>query len=464
MKDLKNYLILCFAVILTGCGKDFLDVKRTSGQVVPKTSKDCLAILGRENMYYTSSDLAYLGADEYYVKNPADLVAGSQYTPFHQYAYTWQDNPYGSLRNIKDWDLAYERIMYANLALDVESAASGQGETANRDRVKVSARFHRAWNFYQLAQLFCRPYHEPTAGQDPGLPLRVDYDISVRYGRSSLKEVYDRILDDLKEAENIRIVDDINPYMPGTTAVQALLAKVYLQQGKFDMALRYADIVLKKRSTLVDYNNLTGSITDIYGSYFEPYGKNNPSIIFYSAAAVGGIIMPTRQNIDTLFTRSIEQQDLRGEIYFFTRPDGTKVYSGSYCGYGGNEFFTGLSVEEMLLIRAECSARAGSEKNALDDINLLRKNRFSHSSYRNLELGEIDDLLAYILGERKKELFMRGSRWEDARRLNQEGRYLVSFSRMLDGVRYELAPGEKKWVWPIPQSEIDANGIEQNQR
>ncbi|MGJ1413864.1 RagB/SusD family nutrient uptake outer membrane protein [Sphingobacterium thalpophilum] len=464
MKDLRNYLIFCLAIILTGCGKDFLDAKKTSNQVVPKTVKDYLAILSRDNMYYTSSDLAYLGADEYYVKNSADLVAGSRYTPFHQYAYTWQDNPYGTQRNIKDWDLAYERIMYANLALDVESAPSGQGEIADRDRARVAARFHRAWNFYQLAQLFCRPYNEQTADKDPGLPLRLDYDVSVRYDRSSLKEVYDQIINDLTEAENIPIMDDTNPYMPGTTAVQALLAKVYLGQGKFDMALRYADIVLKKKNTLVDYNKLTGSVTDIYGSYFEPYGKNNPAIIFYSAAAVGGIIMPTMQNIDTLFTESIQQEDLRGKIYFFTRPSGTKVYTGSYCGYGGNEFFTGLSVEEMLLIRAECAARAGSEQIALDEINLLRRNRFSNSAYRNLGLAEISDLLGYIFYERRKELFMRGRRWEDARRLNLEGKYPVTFSRILDGVKYTLAPNEKKWVWPIPQSEIDASGILQNER
>ncbi|QRQ61096.1 RagB/SusD family nutrient uptake outer membrane protein [Sphingobacterium multivorum] len=464
MKDLRNYLIFCLAIILTGCGKDFLDAKRTSNQVVPKTAKDYLTILSRDNMYYTSSDLAYLGADEYYVKNSADLVAGSQYTPFHQYAYTWQDNPYGNQRNIKDWDLAYERIMYANLALDVESAPAGQGETADRDRARVAARFHRAWNFYQLAQLFCSPYNEPTVAQDPGLPLRLDYDVSVRYDRSSLKEVYDQIINDLTEAENIPIVDDTNPYMPGTTAVQALLAKVYLQQGKFDMALRYADIVLQKKKVLIDYNKLTGSVTDIYGSYFAPYGKNNPAIIFYSAAAVGGVLGATRRTADTMFSRSLDQHDLRKKIYFFKRPDGTQAYTGSYCGYGANESFTGLSVEEMLLIRAECRARSGMDQQALDDINLLRKHRTDADAYHEHKLSDVSDILTYVLTERRKELYMRGIRWEDARRLNQEGRYPVSFTRILDGIKYSLAPNSKKWVWPIPQSEIDANGIEQNQR
>ncbi len=464
MKNLRYYFIVWLFITMTGCGKDFLDVKRTSNQVLPKTAKDYLSILGFETMYFTSSELAYLGADEYYVKNGADLIAGSQYSPIHQFVYLWKDNPYGTERNLRDWDLGYERIMYANLALAVESAKLEQNEISDRDRTRVAARFHRAWNFYQLAQVFCKPFNDASAESDLGLPLRVDYDVSVKYDRSSLKAVYELILKDLTEAENIPIIDDINPYMPGTTAVQALLARVYLQMGKVDLALKYADIVLKKKNTLVDYNNLTGSISDVYSSYFEQYGKNNPAIIFYSSAAVGGIITPRIQTVDTLFDKSLEQDDLRKKIYFFTRSDNTKVYTGSYCGYGGNEAFTGLSVEEILLIRAECYARSGLEQKAIDDINLLRKNRFIHGSYKEISLSELDDLLLLILKESQKELFMRGRRWEDARRLNREGKYPVTFSREIDGLRYSLTPNDKKWVWPIPTSEIDANGISQNER
>lgn len=58
--------------------------------------------------------------------------------------------------------------------------------------------------------------------------------------------------------------------------------------------------------------------------------------------------------------------------------------------------------------------------------------------YHELKLSDVSDILAYVLTGRRKELFMRGSRWEDARRLNLEGKYPVTFSRVLDGVRYEL--------------------------
>jgi hypothetical protein len=464
MKNLRKYLIICLVITLASCGKDFLDKKRTSNQVVPKTAKDYLAILGRNIMYTTSTDLAYLGADEYYVKNWADLIAGSQYTPIHQFAYLWKDNAYGNERNLRDWDLGYERIMIANLALDVESAGIGADGQRDIDRVKVSARFHRAWNFYQLAQVFCKPYQEATADKESGLPLRLDYDVSIKYRRSTLKQVYEQILKDLTEAEKVPIQDDDNPYMPGIMAVQALLARVYLGQGNFGMALKYADIVLRKKYTLVDFNKLTGTISNLGSSYFDVYGKNNPAIIFYSVETVGGIIGATRRNADTLFIESIEPEDLRKKVYFFTRPDNTKAYTGSYSGKGAIEAFTGLSVEEMLLIRAECYARTGAQQLALDDINFLRKNRFEQSSYRAIGLAEIDDLLVYILKERHKELFMRGRRWEDARRLNLEGKYPVTFSRVLDGVQYSLKPNDKKWTWPIPQSEIEANGIVQNER
>lgn len=465
MKTIKTQIyIIYFSFLLIGCGKDFLDIKRNSNQVVPKTAKDYLAILARSNMYFTSSDLLFLGSDEYYVRDGSDLIAGSQFTPIHQFVYTWADDPYGNQIGNRDWEEAYERIMYANLALDVESVPLDPSEASDTNRVRVAARFHRAWNYYHLAQAFCKVYDAGSADRTPGLPLRLDYDVSEKYDRSTLQEVYDLIIKDLTEAEQMSVSIDDNPYMPGMLAVRALLARVYLQLGKYDIAMQYADRVLEKKNVLIDYNTLEGTISDVYGSYFEPFGKNNPSIIFYSSRAVGGIMGSTRINVDSLFVNALEKDDLRRKAYFFTRSDGTTVYIGAYCGYGGSEFFTGLSVEEMLLIRAECRARLGFLDQAVLDINILRRKRFKSENYVDIQSGDIDDLLGYTLKERHKELFLRGRRWEDARRLNREGKYPIAFRRVLDGSEYMLKPNEKNWIWPIPKNEIENNGIGQNER
>ncbi|WP_313419897.1 RagB/SusD family nutrient uptake outer membrane protein [Sphingobacterium multivorum] len=461
-----HILFTCFCLLslAAGCGKDFLDMKRSAGQVVPSTVADFKAIISRDIMNSAYCSLSLIGSDEFYVASEQELTAGAGSTPYEKNTYLWADEIFESEQNYPDWNLAYERIMYANLAMDIENISPKATEKEDYEHVRIAARFHRAWNFYQLAQAFCKVYTKETAGTDPGIPIRLDYDVSVKYGRSTLQSVYDQILKDLIEAEGIQLNNDNNIYMPGTLAVQALLARVYLQMGDYEKALDYADKVLKKKSTLVDYNKLSGQISDEFSSYFQRYGKDNPAIIYYSGTGIGGVMWVSRINSAAWLTESFENGDLRNKFYFLKRPDGTRIFIGSYCGEGGTTLFTGLSVEEMLLIRAECAARLGQLETSARDLNTIRGNRFDGKNYTPIENIQKDLLLYMILKERKKELYMRGVRWEDARRLNREGKFPVTFERELEGKTYRLQQGSTKWVWPIPKNEISSNGLQQNER
>lgn len=412
-------------------------------------------------MLETSNLLAFIGADEYYIKSSEDLIAGSQYNLYHKNAYIWADDVYENERTLREWNIAYEKIMYANLALDIEKTDPIEEEKDDFNRTRIAALFHRAWNYYQLSQLFCKVYAPENAEYELGLPLRLDYDVSVKYGRSTVKEVYSQILADLQEAEKIPLTDDRNIYLPGKLAVQALLARVYLQMGNYEVSEEYASKVLDEVNTLVDYNDLDFSSVTEFSNSFNFFGADNPAIIFYSHKVADGILLETLANADTTFVRSMAEDDLRKQAYFFHREDGSDLYSGSYAGYGGIYFFTGLSVEETLLTRAECRARLHREEEALSDLHHLQKRRYTG------ERQVVDDdhiLLERILEERQKELFMRGIRWEDVRRLNREGTTQQVFRRILDGVEYNLSLGSEKWVWPIPSDEVDSNKIQQNER
>ncbi|ULT23554.1 RagB/SusD family nutrient uptake outer membrane protein [Sphingobacterium sp. E70] len=122
-------------------------------------------------------------------------------------------------------------------------------------KVRVAARFFRAWNYYQLAQQFCETYDIAKANKQLGLPLRIEYDVSTSYGRSRLQEVYDLILKDLNEANEMDLNSELNIYMPGKDAVEALLGRVYLQIGNYDLAEKFATNVLSRKKQLVDYKN-----------------------------------------------------------------------------------------------------------------------------------------------------------------------------------------------------------------
>ncbi|MBV2227194.1 MAG: RagB/SusD family nutrient uptake outer membrane protein [Sphingobacterium mizutaii] len=458
----KPFFIYLLSFLALGCGKEFLDIKRDSNQVVPSTIQDYLAILNRREILDNHRILSFIGTDEYYYDTYSDLVAQSSFTPFHKKAYTWEKEIFEVDEQLRDWNKSYENIMYANLALDVEKITPKPGEEMDWKRTVVAARFHRAWKFYQLAQQFCGPYNGNTSSSALGLPLRTDYDVSVKYSRSTLKEVYDLILNDLHHAEEVNLDSDLNIYLPGRLAVKALLARVYLQIGKYEKAEHYSISVLKEKSDLVDYNLLNGNLEDYYDSHFNTLGKNNPAIIFYSQQSLSGIISESMK-MDTTFIESLHDSDLRKEIYFFDREDGAKIYVGSYCGYGVSRMFTGLSTEEMMLIAAECLARKGDHQLAKDALKPLLKVRFRDGKIPD-DMETEADVLGLVLKERKKELFMRGIFWDDARRLNLEGKYTFIFKRNLEDKEYVLAPNDKRWTWPIPTNEVTNNNLQQNER
>src|SRR5690606_8352446 len=119
-----------------------------------------------------------------------------------------------------------------------------------------SALFFRAFTYYQLAQLFCNVYDPEHASTQLGLPLRQEADITVSVPRADLKATYDLILDDLAEAGKLLPLYGEIYERPSRIAVDALLARVYLQLADYDKARSAAENVLQEKGMLLDYNTL----------------------------------------------------------------------------------------------------------------------------------------------------------------------------------------------------------------
>src|SRR5690606_17953343 len=128
--------------------------------------------------------------------------------------------------------------------------------------------------------------------------------------------------------------------------------------------------------------------------------------------------------IDTVIYNSYNIDDLRKQIFYLPNIDGSFSFRGSYFGGIGWLPYCGIAVDEMFLIRAECSARAGMIDSAMSDLNKLLITRWKSVSgvttYINMTASSSHEALQFILGERKKELIFRGTRWSDLRRLNLE--------------------------------------------
>ena len=87
--------------------------------------------------------------------------------------------------------------------------------------------------------------------------------------------------------------------------------------------------------------------------------------------------------------------------------------------------------------------------------------RWKTGTFNPFTASDPTEALALILQERRKELLMRGLRWMDIKRLNEEGAG-ISLSRRLNSQLITLSPGDPRFALPIPEDVIALSGMQQN--
>lgn len=453
----SKLLIGIFSLLLfSSCTPDFLDVKRDSDMVIPKNLEDFEALLDNNIMYSAMGyELGLIGGDEYYVGdgNLHSLTVAAQ-----RNGYRWANDVYEN-QPVPDWNNAYQRILYANLALEGVNGIDPQpGQELQWNRVKGGALFHRAFNFFQLQQQFGYIHRKGTSSTDWGIPLRLESDVTLKSSRATVEQTYNRIIADLLEASALLPEKPLNKRRPSKQAACAALAKTFLQMEDYGKALEYADMCLDIDDALIDFNTI-----DVESQRpFPADQESNPEVIFY-AGITPSTILRTRYSVDSTLLDSYGASDLRRLVFFTENPDGRVLFKGSYVGAGPGANFGGLAIDEVVLIRAECRARTGDMDGALSDVNRLRKHRYASAGFVP-KVADDDNVLEVVLSERSKELVLRGTRWADLRRLNKDPRFARTLTRRIDGMEYTLEPNSDKYVWPIPVEVVDLTGMHQNPR
>lgn len=454
------YLFIVTGFLLTGCGKEFLDIKREAHQVVPKELKDYQGLLDRiSTINVTSTLLNVTGAGEF-ITNDGMINALSPTLEWAKRAYTWQKDIFMENEISSDWEGSFERILYANMAMEVTKTDASQAE---KDEVIGQALFHRAWNYYHLVTTFCDVYRPEQNETKLGLPLRTEYDITARPQRSNLEETYRFIEEDLLKAEKLINNKSITIYRADVSAVRALLAKVYLEKEDYEKVLKYALLYLKERGSLFDYNELPFPLPRFSFSSFY-YGEGNPEVVLHYMGNTNAMIAYSRHDLKNTLFHLYEESDIRKDAFFFQETDGRVTFRGSY--FGDLSFFTGIATDEMYLLVAECYARKNDKTNAAKYLNDLLINRYKKGAFEPLDFGNWNEekILKRIILERQKELVMRGTRWVDLKRYNKEERFQATLKRTMLGQDYILAPNDPRWVWPLPPNEVLHGNLIQNER
>jgi hypothetical protein len=443
---------------MTSCEKDWLEEKPKQSLATPNTIKDLENLLENTSLFNENySCLGEEGTNDYYFNSSELLSLSINY----QNGYTWSNSQdfYGGSPMSVDWNKPYNLIFVANNILEQHHKIIPRPEEQERyNTVKARALYFRAFSYFNLAQHFCKAYLASTAPSELGLILRLESDINLPSSRASIQATFDQIINDLEASKSLLPIDSKYPTQPNKKAAFAMLARVYLYMGKYDQAFINADSCLKYFNRLIDYNTIDAS------SLF-PFGETySDETIFYSQLAPTSLT-PTLAGygiVDSTLHNSYENNDLRKNVFFAQSGD-KLIFKGGYALF----MFNGLASDELYLIRAECSTRKNDIQSALDDVNTLRAKRWLNSiPYSPVSITDKTELLHFIIEERHKELCFRGLRWYDLKRLNLQPGFETVLTRGILGENtiYTLPPNDNRYVYPIPPTEINLSGVQQNPR
>lgn len=437
-------------VLLVACRKDFLELKSDKKLVVPSSAKDLQALMDNTTAMNSQGDpsLGELGADDYFL---TDARWETMSLAYQRNAYVWAKDIFEAETFTVDWNRPYQMVFYANIVLE---GAGKLADVSTASQLRGQALFARSWAFYGLLQVFAAPYDPAGTNQGPGIPLRLESDINLPSSRATIAQCYQRVIADLSEA--IPLLPDLPLVKTRASKVSALalLARVSLLMGVYEKALDFSSRALALQSSLIDFNTLNAAAAN-------PFSIMNQEVIYHSELAHAASFGNTRLNVVPEVYNAYAADDLRKSLFFFNNA-GTLAFKGSYSTLP--YFFSGLAVDELMLIKAECLARLSKGPEALEVLNALLAKRWKTGKFATVVPGAGQTVLGLVLMERRKELIFRGLRWPDLRRLNLDAAMKKDLVRVVKGQTYSLPAGDVRYVYPLPNEVLRLTGMPNNSR
>jgi starch-binding outer membrane protein, SusD/RagB family len=366
------------------------------------------------------------------------------------------------------WEDLYDGINRANNVLaNVADVPDIPQELV--DQWSGEAYFVRAILHFQLVRYFAQPYGFTADNSHPGVPYMTepgegagDHNLVTR---NTVAEVYENIISDLQQAESLvpeSLDSDAATRGRGSlNAVRGFLAKVHLHMSDWENVANYTNQVINSG------NYSLGSVTGIFGTgnssedvfAVQMTADTNPGVnaamaSLHTPAPIGrGDINPTEDLLN-----AFEEGDLRREQLIYE--DGGQLWTAKYSSSNNDDNVRVIRYADILLSRAEAlQEMAGSavDAEALELVNQVR----NRAGLSDLEAGTDfttgEDLLEWILHERRIELAFEGHRKWDLLRRGEDLVNLRSTSNV------PVSYGSDNAIFPIPQREIDVNeNLEQN--
>ncbi len=502
MKNISKFIIACLAAVLsvTSC------LDKYPGAAIPveeamETYSDAQQHLVGIYASLLSSNL-HSGLLTLLPDIQADLV----------YAVEGFSNTYG---NIWQWDFKstdteieavygslYAVIGNCNFFLDkIDAVMEAQTDDAKID-VLVDSKGQvyaiRALCYLELTKFYCKAYDPATAADTPGVVLRTKYFEDEKMVRASLEDTYKLIVSDLEKAEEMINDEDVNNGPNGVffsaACAWAIRARAALYMQDWDAAIEYSSKLIdhpSKLFRLASVNALAGDgASEFAYMWAYDYGPEVIWRIGFTTTSYGGSLGSIFLGYNRDFTyfypdyvpaqhvlNSYAAGDDRLASYFADSSAGVLIGTPSGMDwpllvkyYGNRQLMETspttfmhismpmpLRLAEQYLIRAEAYCNKADYTSATKDINTLHSQRFTAGGA--VALNE-DNWLETISDERMKELYMEGFRLHDLKRWNMGFKREKQSYSLAEGSTLEIKAGDPRFVWPIPQHEIDVPGSE----
>ena len=468
MKNIYKYLLIFTAsALIVSCGESDLEPTLALDKDLDSgiNSADDLA-------FVLNSAYDRMTAESYYGKNQivmGDVRTDNAYSNMNSGRFLNSNMDYNS-NGAGPWSTVYRVIAITNIVINADTS-SLTGSASRITHIQGQAHALRALAHFDLLEAYGQHFISGQGGANAlGVPYVKTYKdpANLEPARATVVSNIGDIAADLTSAISM-MNDSFNSstsYMSKAGAY-AILARATLYAGSVDPGLyATADAAAKWVIANSGASPVTGAgfaasfATDnASNSIFELAFSGTDNISINGIANIlrgptyGDVRILTGDGPNPDLLDIYDVDDVRAASDMIGIAEGYPSMLGKFPTMNGSDNVTLFRVEEMHLIAAETSLRAGNAADALTYLNNI-------PAIRGLGAGYYASAsLENILLERRKEFAFEGLRWYDLTRMGMDMPLIDSMKQMNDDKTPGSPPtfGSYNYAYPISLSERNAN-------
>lgn len=442
-------LVLLCCTGLGACDK-LLDVPPPPGEVAIEkvfndSSSAVAAVLGIYNQMLSHESFEWSGLSFNTAQSADDAFTG---LPDDNFSLNTLDYSDGVLLSM--WKQGFSSLLLINTCISGLQSSTGLSASLHRQLLGESF-FCRAFVNFYLVNCWGN-----------ALPLVTTPDVEKNKFAKSVpqQQVYEQIISDLLQAKELLV--DAYPskgrVRPNVKAAHALLARVYLYQGRYNDAIAQANAVIG--SSL--YAPMPAPNAAFLLSSKEAIWQLMPAVGTSELGAVHDAIrykqyVALRPQLLAAFEADDQrrQQWVTDNVFIgITFTTANKYKDKGRAGNTPTEYYIVLRLAEQHLVRAEALTRLNQVPAAVADLNVVRSRAGLFALPTTLTQQQC---MAAVEQERRVELFTEwGHRWFDLKRW--PGIANASITRadeVLGAIKTDWQPTDQ-W-YPVPKAELTLN-------